>query len=1341
MTDDLLKKAAIFGLSIVTAIGLSGAAFAAPSTAQAASLTDSQINSIVSLLKSFNADQSTISDVEASLRGKSTGGGDSNTGGTTDMVECNFNRDLYVGRSGSDVKCLQRYLNDAGFTLAESGPGSPGNETDYFGSITKSAVVEWQNAHSKQVLQPAGLSSGTGYWGSSSIDYYNKLLAQSKKTSDKDKDKDKKDKKDEEDKDVAKKSGWSVKNLHDPMMDTVETVPQGAQGVEFLKVEVKAHESGTLESLTLDRRGVGQPSDFGDAYVFMNDTRFTSARSMNSNNGEIEFSNLDMEVEKGQKVEFSVLANISSNANAGNTNYLKVVNAQGEGFDASVLEGMRGVKYDTANSSAGNLTFSSSGSLSNPALGEQDIRLGKFQIDSVDNEDTSIDRIILEQNGSVDADGVSNLKLEDASGNVVATTDKIQSVSSNNELATFTFDESFEIEEGESETFTLRGSITSAADNGDTVQFQLEEAVDLKAVGEDFGYGVTVNAGSGAYPEQLQSLTIQGGDVTFTFDDTPSTQSVQVGGDNVSLLDFTVTAEQFTEMDTIPVTFDELNGDGGGTGTGDNGGLLNTDGNGNLQDLRIVDQDTGETVMGPDSLDTSSSGSDDSQTINFNDVWFMDADETRHLSIQADINQNASSSQEYQATLALGNNNLTIEDVNGDSITSQVIPQSNISGNTQTTASADLNVSLSSNPSSATLISGSRDVDALGLRFEAGDASKITLTNLTLQVYSDGNTSGNLATDGSGTGDNNAAPQEIVSSLKLVGPNGNQVGSVQGVNSSGQATFDEVDFKISSGGVKTLTVVADVSTNAPFGSSNDRFSIDIANTGDVTAEDNDGDTVSLSSANPNGSTSPTVVHTVQSSGTLSVSANGNTPDSGIVMAGTDKVPFLSVDFSSVFENFEIQKFRLESNVAGTSDEFGSIWVYDSGGNLLTSGSLDQNGQWQASDESNGLFTVSKEGTTVSFKADVAAHNETSNSGADTGAQPRLRLKLSSSTNNGTTYFKAVGESSGSVLSGTSSLSSGLTVSENVSTANMNVVTGDQMVIRRAEPKITKNDLSSTLDSTSNQKLIDFNIASKSGGDDVSIKSLVFSINMSDSGTDNSNNLSLQDFRWYEGGSEETSNVTITHAASGTVPLATDVSDGSGNSITQTDSTSGDHVVVVTYNNSQELEISAGSSQDVSLRANPNSVDNGDDSISVKLLNDGTAHSITGNYHDYFVGETTVDSQVYVAPSGATATSSSYVAFYDVDGNNNWNSGTDVQLAGSSTPSDGTTGSVASSTEVVSATSTRYLYTDLGSDTTTSTVDSDDIVFATTTQHGTSSPGSADLDRVADGDNISIYYEL
>jgi len=66
-------------------------------------------------------------------------------------------RDLQYGLRIEEVRALQKLLNAHGFVVANSGGGSPGNETVFFGPATRSALIRFQKANT---IAPA-----IGYFG------------------------------------------------------------------------------------------------------------------------------------------------------------------------------------------------------------------------------------------------------------------------------------------------------------------------------------------------------------------------------------------------------------------------------------------------------------------------------------------------------------------------------------------------------------------------------------------------------------------------------------------------------------------------------------------------------------------------------------------------------------------------------------------------------------------------------------------------------------------------------------------------------------------------------------------------------------------------------------------------------------------------------------------------------------------------------------------------------------------------------------------------------------------------------------------------------------------------
>ncbi|MFA4890494.1 MAG: carboxypeptidase regulatory-like domain-containing protein [Candidatus Paceibacterota bacterium] len=134
----------------------SGTASVSTASAQTTALAQSQIDAIVALLQSFGAEQAVIDKVKSSLAGKPAA---ASTGAVISAV---FSSGLGKGMTSADIRRLQQLLNKHADTqISSSSAGSPGSETEYFGSLTEKAVQKFQVKYG--LAQPG--DSGYGYVG------------------------------------------------------------------------------------------------------------------------------------------------------------------------------------------------------------------------------------------------------------------------------------------------------------------------------------------------------------------------------------------------------------------------------------------------------------------------------------------------------------------------------------------------------------------------------------------------------------------------------------------------------------------------------------------------------------------------------------------------------------------------------------------------------------------------------------------------------------------------------------------------------------------------------------------------------------------------------------------------------------------------------------------------------------------------------------------------------------------------------------------------------------------------------------------------------------------------
>lgn len=91
----------------------------------------------------------------------------------TQKYKCGeFKEDLYYGmRNNWQVKCLQEFLRTQGPEIYPEGL-----VTGNFLTLTKKAVIRFQEKYKEEILTPLGLQSGTGYFGSKTRAKVNQLL-------------------------------------------------------------------------------------------------------------------------------------------------------------------------------------------------------------------------------------------------------------------------------------------------------------------------------------------------------------------------------------------------------------------------------------------------------------------------------------------------------------------------------------------------------------------------------------------------------------------------------------------------------------------------------------------------------------------------------------------------------------------------------------------------------------------------------------------------------------------------------------------------------------------------------------------------------------------------------------------------------------------------------------------------------------------------------------------------------------------------------------------------------------------------------------------------------------
>ena len=887
------------------------------------------------------------------------------------------------------------------------------------------------------------------------------------------------------------------------------TLPGGATAVEMATWKFMG--SGTVDSLVVELGGVNSSTDISNVYIYEGNERLTESRSVNSATREATFSNLGVEVSEGSPVYLSAVVEIATSPSGGETVSfgLEDVDAVGSDADVSGSFPLNGNTFTLSADNAGTITVTKNGTITDPAIGAADAEISEFKVEA-DSEAAELEYFRLKIDNATDHD---DYKLWDGSELLA------NGVWASGDLVDFDLDEVFVIDDGDSNIFTVTADI--GGETGDTIKVYIDKDTDVTAIGGDFGFGMQVdrgdNSGSGTFDGssctssagQCSFSTVDGGDVTFTFNG-PTSGDIAIDSQDVTLLEFTLSTTQDITVKDLDLILAADEGDAGTAVSfesettetdGDNTGLIRGSGTeANFKDVSIRYADTMQRLLGPVELSTTDGADDAYQLLDLSDDFSMEAGASLDLVVTVDVDNNDPGSNVVAAAINMGN--ISIEDENGDALTvgTEIVPSGDINGNEFTTQSPSLTFALASSPTSFTTVQGSSDVTVLGLTVEAGEAEDVLITDLTIDTYGDDTSATSTDYANGGNSETDAEVEDFFSTCSLYDDAGTLLDGPVGATTSGQYLIFEPDYTVEAGEVEGLDLVCDLSN--PSVSTDKYFAFDIDAAANVTAEDSDGDSVTATvpaslNGNIDSGAAPDVAITVAPSGSLAMALDSSSPDSMLLMAGTSDNWVSSYQFEATNEAFTIEtlSFNEQQNTDDDNVSAGDLSGYANNIGQVTISYLDAQGETVTSDATMSGYTVKFAGESiyvdpeddavVDVYVDIPVTDRTTGGSATTSE--RIELALWDGDDSGTENFKAVGAGSGTTL--------------NEGSSGVVDVTANMHHIVEGRPTISLHASSPSGDGFTpgtGTELLRFTVLAE--GEDVVMSEIVFDVSTTDNGS-------------------------------------------------------------------------------------------------------------------------------------------------------------------------------------------------------------------------------------------------
>ncbi|MDP7365687.1 MAG: hypothetical protein QGH83_00295 [Candidatus Pacebacteria bacterium] len=923
-SNSIATKIAIGAIGVAFVFGL---LFAAAVPAQAALTTD-QTNMIIGLLESFGVDAATIANVRVSL----TGGTPSvpSGGSTASVCPHTWSTSLTSGSSGADVKALQQFLNsDSATQIASSGVGSAGSETDFFGGLTKAAVIKFQDKYASEVLTPVGLSAGTGYFGSSSRAKANALCSTASTTTD-----------DTTTDDtttttpVATGTGLSVVAGAQP---AATLAPDSAARVPFTNFIVTAGSDGdvVMDNVTIERTGLSADAVFASVVLLDGDgAQIGLTKTLNSNHqakvGE------KVTIKSGTSQSFTIAGNMAADNSDrdGGTPRLDVVAINTSATVTGSLPIVGTTQTVNASLAIGTVTVQR-GSLDPNAAATKEVGTTGYTFSSLKVTAGSTEKVRLHSVRWNQASSVAASDLE----NLVTIVDDVEYplvISADGKFYTAKFPGGILLDKGLSKEISVKGDIVGGS--GRTIAFAVEKKTDINLSGETFGYGITpptsgtgITAGNIWFPGS--TVTVSGGSITVNQDTSVISDTIAVNLAGQTLAAFKVKI-QGEPVSVGQIVFDVATTTGAWTGL--------------LTDVTLVDSN-GAVAAGPvDQTETAAGAA----SITFTDsVTFPIGEGT--YTVKGKVASTAASDGTYRFTTNPASDWTSVTgDTTGNTITPG--PSGDQALQTMTVKAAAVTLSTSNTPAAQNVVAGAQDYTFTNIQFDTTSSGEDVKFTTFLMNYS---------TDGDAT---DATSCQLFNGATALNTGSNVV-NPSAAASSTTFTFD-APLILSKGVVTTLALKCDLSSAA---TANEGHYWSYAPASSPSA-------TGLVSGQSATITEPTAANslgqkqTVVDKGTIAVTLDPSSPGYRPVVGGTTDNTVSALKFTGTNEPITLQRVALvlTNNSSSSASDLVQVRLFD--GSAPVGTAIFTSGNTVATSTITGV-TVPKNGSvTLTVKADIAS---------------------------------------------------------------------------------------------------------------------------------------------------------------------------------------------------------------------------------------------------------------------------------------------------------------------------------------------------------------------------------